>query len=481
MPIRDRKSNIFGRISSFRTFIDNYPELYETTSWQSINSSGNQIEFMVDLFSALGSIDHLQNAISRILLDKLDDIELLIKEGLKASLKSNICCNINPSLFQEDIRFNVSEFDLLNIFQINPKSESGKSAYFDCYADYTSRDMNVFLYSVIMNKGTDIPWFQYNAGMEQYSKHLASRTGQIGKFSFDENVLIDDIMNDNVVTLKIDSGLPGYTKLNDWTSDYIDSIKLFEKETFVTQLMGKIFGAFGGRGLSPEQIVLQQQIEIILDRLSECQSVSGETDDSFFSFDNTSYSLMLEKAEKQKVGYYETDRNTGTAVQITLDDITKAFEGLDQKASLEEQKIAFNDGLTAIIDQVTVNQTNITESDKQQFKKNLLKNLLNELSLSFGMLLISPKIFIVILTNMRLMGIKTNYDAATFIKENLNLVNDIVGIIKDTIMKELMSEIKIMVGRLVGSIVKELINDNKTKFRKTLKGLLPFGSRMKFV
>jgi len=471
--IRDKKAKTFGRISSFRTFLDDYPQLKEINSWKSINSSNDQFEFIIDLFSALGSIDQLQNAISRILLDKLDVIELKVKEGLKASLKSNICCNINPSLFAETVDLDVSEFDLLNIFQINPESEAGRSSYFDCNTGIKSKDMNVFLYSVIVKKLIE-KWFQYDT--DQYTKHLTKE--KIGEFTFSEKKEYDGRTHENVLTVSVSQA--NYNNLNDWTSDYIDSVKLFDKQTFVTQLMGKIFGAYGGRGLSPEQIVLQKQIETIIDRLSSCASTT-ETDDSFFTFDNTSYSLMLEKAEIEKVGNLEYDRTTGTAVRITLEDITKAFEGLEQKASFEEQKQTFDNGLNAIMDQVSVGNPDVSEADKQQFKKNILKRLLNELSLSFGMMLTSPKIYLVILVNMRLMGITTNYDAVTFIRENLNLVNDVVGIIKDAIIKELMSEIKIMANRLIKGIVKELINDNKIKFRKTLNGLLPFGRRVNLI
>ena len=478
--IRDKKANVFGRISSFRTFIDDYPQLYEINSWKSINSSGDQFEFLTDLFSALGSTDRLQNAISRILLDKLDVIEQMVKEGLKASLKSNICCNINPSLFTTEVDLDVSEVDLLNIFQINPESEAGRSCYFDCDTGFRSMDMNVFLYSVIINKLVENDlrgkWFQYD-NTDQYTKHLKKEKA-IGKFSFSETKLYGERTHENVISVNVSQS--DYKNLNDWTSDYIDSIKLFDKQTFVTQLMGKIFGAYGGKGLSPEQIVLQKQIESIIDRLSSCASTT-ETDDSFFTFDNTSYSLMLEKAEMEKVGNFEYDRTTGTAVRITLEDITKAFEGLDQKESLEEQKQTFDNGLNAIINQVSAGNPDVNEADKQQFKKNLLKRLLNELSLAFGMMLISPKIYLVILVNMRLMGITTNYNAVSFIRENLNLVQDVVGLIKDAIIKELMGEVKLMANRLMKGILKELFNDNKIKFRKTLKGLLPGGGRKNFI
>jgi hypothetical protein len=175
----------------------------------------------------------------------------------------------------------------------------------------------------------------------------------------------------------------------------------------------------------------------------------------------------------KKVGEYEYDRNTGTAVRITLEDITKAFNGLEQKASLEEQKQCFNNGMNNIIEQASVSNHDVNENDKEQFKRRILKNLLKELSLAFSMQLISPKVYLVILTNMRLMGITKNYDAVTFIRENLNLVNDIVGIIKDAIIKELMDDIKDMAIKLAKEVGKEILKDNMIKFRKILFGLLP--------
>jgi hypothetical protein len=430
----------------------------------------DQLDFIVDLFSALGSLDELQEVITKILFDKLDVIEQKVKEALKMSLKSNICCNINPSLWGDgSVRVDVSEFDLMNMFHINPESETGRSCYFDCYEKLQSRDMNVFLYNIITTNNLEANWFQYIP--DEYTKHLTPQT--IGSFRFNENYtdVADGLVHDNVITMKFNSVL--YKRLNDWTSDYIDSVKFWDKESFVIQLLAKIFGGFGGN-LSPEQMVLQQQLETIMSRLSTCdEESSGETDDSFFTFDNSMYSLMLEQAEIKKVQGYEYDRTTNTAVRITLDDITKAFEGLEQLSNLEEQKQSFTTGMNSLMDQAAVGNPDVSENDKDQFRKRILQNLLKELSIAFSMQLISPKMFLVILTNMRLMGIDKNYDAVTFIRENLNLVNDVVGAIKDAILKEMLDEIKKKTISLAKEVGKELIRDNAIKFAKQLTSLMP--------
>jgi hypothetical protein len=89
------------------------------------------------------------------------------------------------------------------------------------------------------------------------------------------------------------------------------------------------------------------------------------------------------------------------------------------------------------------------------------------------MLLVAPKIYLILLINLRLLGIEVKYSALSFLQENLNIVTEVLNAVKDAILDELLQMIKEMAIDLASKMAKEIGKDQLVKFRKMLETLVP--------
>jgi hypothetical protein len=447
----------------------------------SINNSGDQIQFVVDLFIALGNFDMLKEAIAKVIIMKLTVIEKAVKLALKLLIRDNISCNINPTVMAklkgEGIKVHIDEFDLLRLMRINPTKKVGKMFYFGFADDPPTvgnlpmaKDLNAFLWYVINEGSGPISWPQYSpATKPETDPNIPS---DIATFEFTESASQIPGFGTWFNTLTVRVG-GSYEKLHDFNSDWIDSVVFFDKEALVASLLNRVFGAIDiSIARTTEEIFVHNQIEDIIDRLSQCVTTS-EVDDSFFSFDNETYNAMLIRAENVKRGRFEYNASTNMTVNIQPEDITSALEGLSQTSDLQEQVDIFTHALDELVDKVTKDNPKVYERDKFNFKVNILKQLIVELSAAFSMLLVAPKSYLLLLINLKLLGVQAKYTALTFLQENLNLVTGILNAVKDAILDELLKIIKMLAIDLGSCMAKKIAQDQMIKFRNMLATLIP--------
>jgi hypothetical protein len=477
--LQKQKADTFGTISAYRTLTESYPKFDLSSLFPSINNSGDQIQFTIDLFTALGDFDMLKEAISKIIIQQLTVIEKAVKLALKLLIRDNISCNINPTVMNklksEGIKVHIDEFDLLRLMRINPTKNLGKMFYFGMVDDPPTvgnlpmaKDLNAFLWYVINENSGVVSWPQYNPALPpQTDPNIPS---DIATFEFTEGPTSIPGFGSwsNVLTVKVGNS---YNKLHDFNSDWIDSVVLFDKEALVATLLGRVFGSIDiSIARTREEIFVVNQIQDIIDRLSQCVTTS-EVDDSFFSFDNETYNSMLIKAEQTKLGRFEYNESGNMTISISPEDIALALEGLSQTANLQEQTDIFTRALDELVDKVAKDNPKVYERDKFNFKINILKQLIVELSAAFSMLLVAPKIYLLLLINLKLLGIQTKYTALTFLQENLNLVTGILNSVKDAILDELLKIIKQLAIDLASKMAKEMGRDQLIKFRRMLATL----------
>jgi hypothetical protein len=476
--IRDKKASVFDTISAFRSLLNDYPKFKSPN----ITNDTEPLTFSLELFSALGSQDQLQELLVNIITTHLKGLEDGIKALLKRMIREYISCNVNPSvingLVTNGIDVTVDEFDITKLMQKNPAASTSKLVYFDVPGDettyYLSKDFNVFIWWLIkiapISDTTYTPqsWFQYDGH---------SATDPVAIFSFYENKQINggDYYT-NVVNMRIP---PKYTAtlkmLHTWNSDFIDSIQLFDVTKVATEITGNLLGKGSlnlGSSKTAEEIAIENEIKELIDKLS-CED--SEIDNSFFTFDTSAYADLLEQAEEEKRGNggYSTEEGYRLA-PISIEDLEFAFSELgNPNATLQEQKEIIANGLDQLIDQAVGNSNEINESDKLKIKLDLFKKLITELSNIFTFSVLSPKIYFLLLLNLRLLGINDKYTALEFIKNNLLMFKDIVSNIKDMILDIVLAEIKKMCLDLGKKFAKELAKDIMEKYRKTLTSLKP--------
>jgi hypothetical protein len=482
MPnLQQQKSDVFGIISAYRTLTESYPKFDLGSLFTSISNSPDQIQFTIDLFTALGNFDQLKEAIAKVIVQKLTVIENAVKKALKILIRENIACNIDPSMLDklksEGIKVHIDEFDLLQLMRINPTKKVGKMFYFGMMDDPPtvgnlpkSKDLNAFLWYVVHEASGQVSWPQYSPALPPPTD--PNIPSNIATFEFTEgpSSIPGSGTWSNTLTVRVGSG---YEKLHDFNSDWIDSIVFFDKEALIGALLAKVFGSINiSIQRTREEIFVEDQIQDIINRLSQCVT-SSEVDDSFFSFDNETYNAMLIKAENVKRGRFEYCYDSNMTVNISTEDIASALEGLSQTSDLQEQTDIFTHAIDTLVDKVSKDNPRVYERDKFNFKINILKELIVQLSATFSMLLVAPKLYLIILINLRLLGITVKYSALSFLQENLNIVTEVLNAVKDAILDELLQIIKEMAIDLASRMAKEIGKDQLIKFRKMLETLVP--------
>jgi hypothetical protein len=455
------QSKLFAKISGYRTMVEKFPEPDTTNSIfkSALKPNADQIEFITDLFAALGDAKDLQNSIIRIIVETLPVIETTIKTVLKSTIRDFISCNVNPSIL-DDLKTNgiwvtVDEIDLMHLLRKHPSSSDAGNFYFDT-GDGTdaslqaSTDFNVFLWYVTHIATSTLDW--------------KKTTPKIAKFTFHETI---QNHQPNSIQMLVNGTYNSLIKFND---DYIDSIKLFDKEMMIKNLMMNVFGITGpSLSKSRTEQFLEEQVKALIDKIGRCPDV--EVDDSFFTFSTEAYTAMLDKAELQKSGDFQYSEAEQFYVKLSPEEIKTAFNGLDTEANEEEQKTIIDGGINKLVDSIINNNPNASQEDKQKLKLNIIKQLIQWLSIQLMMLVMSPKIFFIILANLRMLGIKDNYDAITFIKTHFNLVARIVSEIKDALLKELFGDVMKLGTALSAQMMSKMLMQQAEKYRSVLRSL----------
>lgn len=476
------KGDIFGSISSFRTLVDDYPKLKTTNSFTSISNSSDPIDYITDLYKALGGLDDLQLVLSDILVTQLDRIELQIKETLKVTIKEFISCNIEPTLLKKlitnGINFSLNEIDFLNLMRKSPFDNDGDLFYFDITENICdSKDFNLFLYGIV-NK-----LFSTNCSEESNKWGLNQDVwkNNIVRVTFTEGssgVIEDDgrILS-NFITIFVDEYYNGGNdltkKLNEFNSDFIDSIKLFDSKILISKIIDKVFGVLSlSNKRTTNEILLESQIETILERISNCDD-NTEIDDSYFSFSNELYDTLQRQAELRKIGVLEYNSNGVNALQISTENLLTNLGGFDSTTTLVEQVEKINHCIDSVVDSACDNNNIVNPNDKFSFKVNLIKSLIKELTISLTMVIMSPKVYILLLLNNKLLGINNPTSATDFISQNTNLIATVTQSIKDSVLDILMDRIVQMSNRLLAEVSKELIKEQLLKQKNYMLSLIP--------
>jgi hypothetical protein len=489
------KSNVFGTISSFKTLMNGYPRFNTGSLLPSISVSNNPLDFIIDLFTVLGSTEKLKDTISDIIIQYLDFVELSVKEIIKTEIKENLACNINPSILPDmkncGVYIPLKTLDMFNLMRKSPLDSDAANFYFDLDAKTTvgdfelSKDFNAFLWYVV-NKGGSV-----STCLDAQNNNIPGSTwGILQGVSDNQNLAIleftekggvvgggttgcpQQVIEDNSLNFKIHCSYP--KTLTDFNSDFIDSVQLFDKQQVIAQIFGRVFGSLDiSIKRTQEEILLEQQIRDIIDRLSSFDDTTTTVDDSFFTFSNESFDFMLREAELKKNGKFQYSGDENIVINVSSQDIFDALKGLDQTTDLVKQEEIFSNTIDSLIDNVLDNNPTTSVSDKFNFRVNIIKSLIIELTSLMIMSVITPKVYLLLMVNLKMMGIEVDYNPISFIKNNIKLVANITSRIKDVIMDKLLECITVLAKDLALDMGRFVVKTQIKNFQKILQSLTP--------
>lgn len=459
MDILNQKREIFGNIAADKTLTQGLPQLKTTSSMPSINNDGDSITLLCDLLKSLVGSEKMEEIVTNTLIYSINDIENEIKKELKLELKSIVSCGVNPSLPDyiktTGIKFPVNKVDYFGLMFTNPRSIVGQLVYNDVTPTLIdSSDFNTFLYQTIQLDGQAETWPQY-AGSTTPILNVRFRSLASGG---DPN---------NTITVKSASSFNG--TLTDFNNQFIDSIKIFNTEKIVSQVIDLIFGTVSkNSNKSIKQLELEERINTVIKKIIHTDS-NTIIDDTTFSFTNDENRVNEFAANMRKKGEKQFETSTKVTSSIPLNSLTTMNTNVGSATNEIIKKEELTKSLKSMSDSVASSATE--SSDQKSLKLGFIQELINYLTQTIVMGILAPKIITIFLINFKIVyGPNATFnDPIDFLRKNKNLIRAITkrvaGIIISALLRAVLKEITI----LVADAIKKRLED---KAKLNLKQLL---------
>jgi F0F1-type ATP synthase assembly protein I len=449
MNVISKKKEVFGKIGAVKTLTEGLPKLKLSSSFASINNSGDVISFLTDLVKTLVGFEALVSSVIDTITHSLPRIEKEVKKALKVELKNIVSCGVNPSLpywvksTGTGINIQVKKIDFADILRTDPNSVAGQLIYNDITTPLVnSTDFNTFLYGVIQDEGIEYSWKNIIT-----FKFVANGA----PFGFSNNSLI----------IKADQAYDNKT-LTDLNNDFIDSLILFNSDNVVNKVMDIIYGTVSSTiGKSFKQLESEAQINTIIDKMVANNDKNPIPDSAFSFTKEETYKQQAEALARKKGSInLKTTNDIPSSVPISqLTDFTQQFKSAG--GNVIQQKDAIKNGLTNMANASALNVPN--PIDVVSSKLNFIQQIIVTLIKSIVNIVLSPKVILTFVLNYKIVyGPQATFtNGVDFIKKNKNLMNRIMKVIAEELIKILLAialkEIAVLVSKAMAKKQKEKV------------------------
>jgi hypothetical protein len=244
--------------------------------------------------------------------------------------------------------------------------------------------------------------------------------------------------------------------LFEFNTDYVMSVKFFDAKVVAAQIINILTGCFDmSLNISFEERLIRNEVERMLQKIIE-NDETATVSDCFFTFSNDEYDLLVDKTEKERIGRYTGDEYAYGA-PIDYEKIYEELDKISSSATLSEQVTAFSRAINEISRTIKPEEYELTDRFSLDFS--FLSNLLRSLTLSMVYSVISPKIYVLMAINLKVMGREPNFDVTGFIEYFKTMLLGLIKSITDAILKQitdwLLSLVKDLVRRLADRILLE--------------------------
>lgn len=259
--------------------------------------------------------------------------------------------------------------------------------------------------------------------------------------------------------------------LIEFNIDYIWSLKLFEAKSLTARLLDCLTGMLTiDLNLSYKQQLVKNEVTKMVKMISESDDIV--VSDCFFTFSNDDYDTMSRQAELRKAGLLTFNGDELSAVKINTEDILSTLNEINSNASEEKIQSVIEGSLMEISKQLT--NTNYEMNDKVNFgiQMNFIENILNNLAYTLVMSVLSPKVYLLLLINLKIIGRESNFNLEEFLGQYKQLIADLIRSIRDQLLEYLQRELMIIIGDLVKELTVKLSLEQAEYYARLIKKLI---------
>lgn len=259
--------------------------------------------------------------------------------------------------------------------------------------------------------------------------------------------------------------------LFEFNYDYITSIKLFDAKAVAAQLLDNLTNALdiSFNFSYSRQVIKYETMKMVQSIVNSDDAVVS---DCFFSFSNEDYDAMLNKAELVKSGLFTINGEENNNVILDPDELFSQLNTINKDSTQEEILTAITNTLNDVSSMISDTEYKTNKDVNFGIKMNFIENLLNNLACVISMSVLSPKLYILIMTNLKIMGMNTNYNLQDSIAMFKQLLTSLIRSIRDELLKCLLDELLKILAKLAAEVSSKIAVEQAYYYSRLIKKLI---------
>ena len=259
--------------------------------------------------------------------------------------------------------------------------------------------------------------------------------------------------------------------LIEFNTDYVMSLRLFDSKVIAAQLIDNLIGLSDiDLNLTFKQQLIKAEVKKMIEMVIETDSTV--VSDCFFTFTNDAYNDMLQKAELNRAKLFSANVEFNGITQINAEDILSKLNDLSDDAVQDGNVYIIEHALNEIAEELSTTIDSKKTQINVGIKFNFIENLLNNLAYVIAASVLSPKVYLLILVNLQIMGQETNFSLEQFIGNFKQMIVGLIRLLRDEILKYVVNELKKILGDIAVEIATKIGVEQAEYYAKLLKKLI---------
>lgn len=259
--------------------------------------------------------------------------------------------------------------------------------------------------------------------------------------------------------------------LLEFNIDYLSSLQIFDSKTLVAKLIDTLTGALSiDLGFSYKRALIKEEVKKMIKMVVESDDIV--VSDCFFTFSNDDYDNLSRLAEQRKNGYYSNNGDKIGFGKINPEDILSRLNEI----SSSSKKEVIQDVVEGTFKEISKDVSSVNYSYEDQYNGNIqfnfIEKLLNELSYVIVCSVLSPKIYLLMMINLKVMGKNTNSDMKQFLSQYKTFVATIVRSVRDEVLRHLVNELMKFLNEIIQQVADKLSQEQMKYYKDLIDRLI---------
>lgn len=265
--------------------------------------------------------------------------------------------------------------------------------------------------------------------------------------------------------------------------DFVKSIKLFDSRVLAAQLIEQLLGTLDfsiGFNLTAKEYFIREEIKKMIKMIIESDDVT--VSDCFFAFSNDEYNSMLHEAELKYAGVAPMRGATKPKqydTQAILDSLSIKNINAEEAGEVHTAIEGALQELTGLHNELARNESGTAIGASGFISGNILDAILDNLAYAIVTAVLSPKVYLLILFNLQVIGKATNFSLEGFINQYTQLITKLLRTVRDQLIQYLMKQLMDLLASIAEQIAVKITVEQARYYAELIKRCIACFRRFK--